>query len=104
GFGFDNESPRHRVWLNGFQLRDQLVRNGEYLEFVRDGGYRRPELWLSDGWEWLNANRIKAPLYWHKPADTGNDEWFEYQLSGLDVLDPDLPVSHVSYYEAAAFA
>jgi ergothioneine biosynthesis protein EgtB len=107
-FAFDNESPRHRVWLDVFSLRDQLVRNGEYLEFMRDGGYRRPEYWFSDGWDWINSNRITAPLYWH--SRTGNpqasecDDWCEYHLGGLKALDPDLPVSHVSYYEAAAFA
>ena len=105
GFAFDNESPRHRVWLNAFSLRDQLVRNGEYLAFIRDGGYRRAELWLSDGWDWINRNSVTAPLYWHGQADRDADgEWFEYHLGGLHPLDPDLPVSHVSYYEAAAFA
>jgi ergothioneine biosynthesis protein EgtB len=107
-FAFDNESPRHRVWLDVFSLRDQLVRNGEYLEFMRDGGYHRPQHWLSDGWDWISSNCITAPLYWH--SRTGNpeasecDDWFEYHLGGLKALDPDLPVSHVSYYEAAAFA
>ena len=108
GFAFDNECPRHRVWLDAFTLRDQLVRNGEYLEFMRDGGYRRAEYWLSDGWDWINNNRITAPLYWHSrtanPEQSGSDDWFEYHLGGLQLLDPDLPVSHVSYYEAAAFA
>jgi ergothioneine biosynthesis protein EgtB len=108
GFAFDNEGPRHRVWLDVFSLRDQLVRNGEYLAFMRDGGYRRPEHWLSDGWDWITSNRIAAPLYWH--SRTGNAEasecndWLEYHLGGLKALDPNLPVSHVSYYEAAAFA
>jgi len=106
GFCFDNETPRHRVWLQSFRLRDRLVRNGEYLAFMRDGGYRRPELWLSDGWDWVLTNRIKAPLYWHNPSgrSAAEDEWFEYHLGGLAVLDPNLPVSHISYYEAAAFA
>ncbi|MDY6982050.1 MAG: ergothioneine biosynthesis protein EgtB [Pseudomonadota bacterium] len=106
GFAFDNESPRHRVWLDAFSLRDQLVRNGEYLAFMRDGGYRRPEFWLSDGWDWINNNHITAPLYWRSanPEHSDSDDWFEYHLGGLHPLDPDLPVSHVSYYEAAAFA
>ncbi|HEY0962932.1 MAG TPA: ergothioneine biosynthesis protein EgtB [Pseudomonadales bacterium] len=106
GFAFDNESPRHRVWLNAFSLRDRLVRNGEYLAFMRDGGYRRAQYWLSDGWDWINANRITAPLYWRaeRPDQDDSGSWFEYQLGGLQALDPDLPVSHVSYYEAAAFA
>ena len=101
GFAFDNESPRHRVWLDAFSLRNQLVRNSEYLAFMRDGGYRRPEFWLSDGWDWINNNRVSAPLYWHM-SESG--DWFEYHLGGMRALDLELPVSHISYYEAAAFA
>jgi ergothioneine biosynthesis protein EgtB len=106
GFGFDNESPRHRLWSNGFQLRNQLVRNGEYRDFIRDGGYQRPELWLSDGWDWVRSNHIKAPLYWRQQAEAASpeDDWFEYHLHGLEVLDPALPIAHVNYYEAAAYA
>ncbi len=100
GFAFDNERPRHRVFLERFELGARLVTNAEYLEFVQDGGYRRPELWLSDGWRIVNERGWKAPLYWieHEGA------WHEFKLAGLRPLDPAEPVVHVSYYEAEAFA
>ena len=100
GFAFDNESPRHRTWLNGFQLASRLVTNAEYLAFVSDGGYDRPELWLSDGWASRQAQGWEAPLYW---AEQGG-EWSVTTLSGPRRLSPDEPVCHVSYYEADAFA
>ena len=100
GFAFDNESPRHRTWLNGFQLASRLVTNAEYLAFVNDGGYDRPELWLSDGWAARQAQGWEAPLYW---AEQGG-EWSMTTLAGPRRLRPDEPVCHVSYYEADAFA
>ena len=100
GFAFDNESPRHRTWLNGFQLASRLVTNAEYLAFVSDGGYDRPELWLSDGWASRQAQGWEAPLYW---AEQGG-EWFVTTLSGPRRLGANEPVCHVSYYEADAFA
>lgn len=108
-FVFDNEGPRHKTWLDAFELSDGLVRNGEYLAFIEDGGYQRPELWLSDGWDWLTEQQIEAPLYWQRGADQalaviGSNEWLEYHLGGLKVLDAALPVSHLSYYEADAYA
>ncbi len=100
GFGFDNEFPRHQEWLPPFQLADRLVTAGEWLEFVADGGYRRPDLWLSDGWAALHASGQEAPLYWERDGDS----WLVYTLHGPGRLDPALPVVHVSYYEADAYA
>ena len=100
GFAFDNEGPRHKVWLEPFRLATRLVTNGEYLAFVADGGYRRPEFWLSDGWSAVNAGAWLAPLYWRQDGE----RWFEFTLAGLAPLDPFAPVVHVSHYEADAFA
>lgn len=99
-FSFDNERPRHRRWISGFQLADRLINNGEYLDFMTDGGYRRPELWLSDGWDWVQEKQITHPLYWRKK----NQNWDEYHLCGLGPLNTNLPVSHISFYEADAYA
>lgn len=100
GFRFDNEEPRHRVWLEPFRLADRLVTNGEWLEFMADKGYQRHELWLSDGWARVNAEGWRAPLYWTELDGV----WFEHTLHGTWPLDPGLPVSHVSFYEADAYA
>ena len=100
GFAFDNEGPRHEVLLEGFQIASRQVTNGEYLEFMQDGGYRRPELWLSDGWDTLNAQHWNAPLYWEE-RDGG---WLEFTFNGMSEVDPSAPVCHISYYEADAFA
>jgi ergothioneine biosynthesis protein EgtB len=100
GFCFDNELPVHAVLLQPFALADRLVSNGEYLEFVEDGGYRRPELWLADGWATVQEQGWDAPLYWLKRE--GN--WLEYSLYGLSDLDPDRPAVHISAYEADAYA
>jgi ergothioneine biosynthesis protein EgtB len=99
-FAFDNEGPRHRVWLEEFEIADRLVTAGEYLGFVEDGGYSLPELWLSDGWDTVLAEGWQAPLYW----DHADGEWTRFSLSGRVPLDPNEPVLHVSYYEADAFA
>ena len=96
GFAFDNEGPRHRVLLEPFALADRLVTNAEWAEFIADGGYRTPALWLSDGWAWVNANAVAAPLYWRE------DEHFTH--AGWQPRDPNAPVTHISYYEADAFA
>ncbi len=96
GFAFDNEGPRHRVLIEPFELARRLVTNGDWAEFVADGGYRTPALWLSDGWAWINSERIEAPLYWR------DDEHFT--LAGWRPPEIDAPVTHVSYYEADAFA
>jgi ergothioneine biosynthesis protein EgtB len=99
-FAFDNESPRHKVYVNAFKLASRLVTNREYLEFMNDGGYRRAELWLSDGWDQVCANRWNAPMYWEE--QDGN--WQVFTLAGMRGLDLNEPVCHVSYYEADAYA
>lgn len=100
GFAFDNETPRHKVWLEPFRLADRLVTNGEWLAFMADGGYRRPALWLSEGWATVQAEGWQAPLYWEE----GERGWQAMTLRGLRPVDPAAPVSHVSYYEAEAYA
>jgi ergothioneine biosynthesis protein EgtB len=99
-FCFDNERPRHRVFQERFQLADRPVTCGEYLDFIRDGGYARPDLWLSDGWAAVNARGWKAPMYWL----CRDDEWRIRTLSGERSLRPHEPVCHVSFYEADAYA
>jgi ergothioneine biosynthesis protein EgtB len=100
GFAFDNESPRHREYLAPFALASRPVRNGEYLAFIGDGGYRRPELWLSEGWDWLNAHGIASPLYWRREAGA----WRRFTLRGVLPIEPAAPVCHVSLFEADAYA
>jgi ergothioneine biosynthesis protein EgtB len=100
GFTFDNEGPRHKVYLAPFRLADRLVTNAEWLAFMDDGGYARPELWLADGWACVGAHGWSAPLYW----DRSDDEWSGFGLTGAGPLDPAAPVTHVSFYEADAFA
>jgi ergothioneine biosynthesis protein EgtB len=100
GFAFDNEGPRHEVLLRDFHIASRLVTNGEYLEFIADGGYARPEFWFMDGIETARRDGWTAPLYWRRI----DDAWFEFTLAGLRPLDPAAPVAHVSYYEAAAYA
>ncbi|HEX7760166.1 MAG TPA: ergothioneine biosynthesis protein EgtB [Caulobacteraceae bacterium] len=100
GFAFDNEGPRHEVLLAPFRLASRLTTNEEWLAFMADGGYRRPEFWLSDGWVRVQAEGWAAPLYW-EPSETG---WAVMGLGGLRPVVPHAPVRHVSYYEAAAFA
>jgi len=100
GFGFDNEFPRHLVHVESFALADRTVTCGEWLAFIDDGGYRQPELWLSDGWATVTAEGWDAPLYWSRR----DDGWHEFTLGGDGPVDPTRPVCHVSYYEADAFA
>jgi ergothioneine biosynthesis protein EgtB len=100
GFAFDNEGPRHAVHLVPFALASRLVTNGEYRAFMEDGGYERPELWLSDGWAKLQAEGWRAPLYWREVEGA----WQQLGLEGLREVDPDEPVCHVSHYEADAYA
>ena len=101
GFAFDNESPRHQVLLQPFRIASRPVSNGEYRAFIEDGGYRRPEFWLSDGWARVQEERWEAPLYWLKDDD-GSESVFT--LNGVQPLDSNAPVEHVSLYEAAAYA
>jgi ergothioneine biosynthesis protein EgtB len=100
GFCFDNERPRHRVLLAPYELGSRCVTNGEYLEFIADRGYEQPELWLSDGWRTVQERGWRAPLYW----EGGDGSWSAYTLGGVIPLDPHAPLSHVSYYEADAYA
>jgi dimethylhistidine N-methyltransferase len=100
GFAFDNEGPRHKVWLQPFEISDRLVTNGEWLTFMADGGYARADLWLSDGWAQVQSHDWTAPFYWRKTADG----WNELSLRGLNPVVMAAPVTHVSFYEAEAFA
>jgi len=99
GFAFDNESPRHQVFLRSFRIASELVSNGEYAAFIEDGGYDRPELWLSDGWTVRQAQGWTAPLYWN----VSGDECLTMTLAGLRPIKPREPVCHVSFYEADAY-
>lgn len=100
GFIFDNEGPRSRHFLEPFALSRTLVTCGEYLRFMEDGGYSRPEFWLSDGWALVQAEKWEAPLYWER----SEDGWSAFTLHGMRPVDPGEPVCHVSYYEADAYA
>jgi ergothioneine biosynthesis protein EgtB len=100
GFAFDNETPRHRVYLNEFELASRPVTNGEYLAFMQDGGYTRAEFWLSDGWREVNEQKWRAPLYWEQQ----DGDWWVYTLAGMRHVREDEPVCHVSLYEADAYA
>ena len=100
GFCFDNETPRHRHFLEHYALSSRLVSNGEYRAFVEDGGYARASLWLSEGWDWVCANGLTQPLYWQRHEGA----WHEFTLHGLQPLDPERPLAHVSFFEADAYA
>jgi len=100
GFHFDNEVPVHPVLIQPFRLADRLVTNGEWLDFMEDGGYERHELWLSDGWARVKAEDWTAPLYWQRDGA----QWMEHTLHGTRRVRPEEPVLHVSHYEADAFA
>src|SRR6185437_1689290 len=99
-FAFDNEEPRHLVLLNPYRLGSRLITNSEYLAFMEDGGYRRPEFWLSDGWATVQAQGWDAPLYWSNSAG----EWQRFTLNGVQPVQPEEPVAHVSFFEASAYA
>lgn len=100
GFAFDNEGPRHKVWLEPYRLANRLVTAGAFLEFMEDGGYEKPEIWLSEGWATVQARGWRAPLYWEEI----DGHWQVFTLAGRRPVDPREPVVHVSYYEADAFA
>jgi dimethylhistidine N-methyltransferase len=100
-FAFDNEGPRHTTYLQSFEISDRLVTNGEWLAFMKAGGYSQAGLWLSEGWTVVQENAWHAPLYWQHDESHG---WRRMTLRGLEAIDPDAPVTHISYYEAAAFA
>ena len=99
-FAYDNEGPRHRVLLQDFALANRLVSNGEYLAFMHDDGYQRPEFWLSEGWAASRQQAWSAPLYWEQ----GGDTWQQFGFYGMQALDPDAPVCHLSFFEADAYA
>lgn len=100
GFCFDNELQRHTVYLSEFSLRKSVVSNGEYLEFIKAGGYQDFRHWHSDGWDWVKQQSAEAPLYWHNL----DGQWYQYTFEGLQLLDLDAPLLHVNFYEASAFA
>ncbi|GER85936.1 ergothioneine biosynthesis protein EgtB [Dictyobacter vulcani] len=100
GFSYDNEGPYHREFVDAYQLGSRLITNGEYLQFIKDGGYQNPLLWLSSGWSTVQTEQWQAPLYWE--MHDGN--WMTMTLSGLRPIEPAEPVCHVSYYEADAYA
>jgi ergothioneine biosynthesis protein EgtB len=100
GFSFDNETPRHRVWLDAFLIATHPVTNGDFVEFIEDGGYRRPELWLSAGWDLVVSRGWRSPLYWERRGEG----WHAFTLHGEVPIDPHAPACHVSFYEADAFA
>lgn len=100
GFCYDNELGRHNVFLSEYQISSELVTNAEYLKFIEDDGYNQVLLWHSEGWDWIEENNIFAPQYWQNQ----DGEWYCYQLNGVQKLDLQAPVTHISYYEAFAFA
>jgi ergothioneine biosynthesis protein EgtB len=99
-FYYDNEAPKHKIFLRPYAIRTTLVTNGEYLEFIESNGYEIPTLWLSKGLDWVKNNNIKSPLYWFKEDGL----WYEFTLHGKQLLDKSAPVTHVSYFEAEAYA
>jgi ergothioneine biosynthesis protein EgtB len=100
GFCFDNELGRHTVYLPAYRIATMPVTNREYLVFMQEGGYKQHQFWHAEGWDWVKNNKVSAPMYWH--AIDG--EWWCYQPSGLQLLQPHDPVCHISFYEAAAYA
>ncbi len=100
GFAFDNEGPRHKVYLHPFELANRPVTNAEFIAFIEDGAYETATLWLSDAWDLINTEEWRAPLYWRKDGGA----WLEYTLFGERPVNPDAPVCHISQYEAAAYA
>jgi ergothioneine biosynthesis protein EgtB len=100
GFCFDNEMGRHKVYLNAFDISNALVTNGDYMEFINAGGYSDFNLWLDEGWTWVKTNQIQAPMYWHNVGGV----WHQYTLSGLQQVQPDAVLAHISFFEAAAYA
>lgn len=106
GFAFDNETPKHQVLMHPFEIANRLVTCGEYLDFIQDGGYRNPQWWLSDGWAAVNNQSWGAPAYWLAPGDprAPSAQWQQFGLGGVQALDCAAPVTHLSFYEATAYA
>lgn len=99
-FCYDNELGRHRVFLEAYEVSNRLVTNKEFMEFTEAGAYSKFDLWHAEGWDWVCQNHIGSPLYWHEI----DGEWHHYSLGGLQKIDPDSPVTHISYFEAFAYA
>jgi ergothioneine biosynthesis protein EgtB len=99
-FCYDNELGRHKVYLQPYEISNKLVTNGDYMEFIEAGGYQRFDIWHAEGWDWVNQNHISAPLYWHQIEG----QWWHYTAKGLQKVDLETPVTHISYYEAFAYA
>jgi len=99
-FCFDNETPKHRQFIEAYSLASKLVTNAEFAAFIADAGYERSEFWLSEGWDWVRSNQIAQPIYWRREGDG----WAEFTLQGVGPLQPRQPVSHISYFEASAYA
>lgn len=100
GFCYDNEQNRHKVYLQNFEIQNHLVTNGEFIEFIEDGGYEKPRLWHSNAWKWIKDNHIRRPLYWMRK----NGDYSLFTLGGVVPINPEAQVIHVNYYEAYAFA
>ncbi|MGB3143657.1 MAG: ergothioneine biosynthesis protein EgtB [Maribacter sp.] len=99
-FCFDNELGRHKVYLQDYQISNKLTTNAEFLKFINNGGYQRFDFWHAEGWDWVQNNNINSPLYWHQI----DGDWYQYSLNGLQKINLEAPVSHISYFEAFAFA
>ncbi len=99
-FCYDNELGKHKVYLHPYQIANKLITNQDIIDFIAAGGYSQFDLWHAEGWDWVQQEGIKAPLYWHEI----NDKWHHYALKGLTIIDPNAPVAHISYFEAFAFA
>ncbi len=99
-FCYDNELGRHRVFLESYEISNTLVTNGEFIEFIKDGAYNRFDLWHAEGWDWVCLNKVRSPLYWHQIEG----DWYHYTLDGLKKIDMSSQLSHISYYEAFAYA
>jgi len=104
GFYFDNETPRHRQFIEEFSIATRLVSKREYLAFVEDGGYQNPLLWLAAGWEWVMQQKLTQPLYWQKSQSQFDSAWQEFTLNGVQPIALDAPVTHISFFEAEAYA
>ena len=100
-FAFDCEGPRHEVFLQPFALSSRTVSNGEWMQFMNDNGYGEPRHWLSDGWAWVQREHVGAPLYWQQDRD---GQWLSFGLDGLRAIDPSAPVTHITLFEADAYA
>ena len=99
-FCYDNEQGCHKVFLHTYEISNRLVTNGEFVEFINAGGYQRFDIWHAEGWDWVNQNKIKAPLYWHNI----DGAWYHYTAKGLQKVNPETPLTHISYFEAFAYA